>query len=131
MADDRLSLLARVRGLGGALAGLVGTRVDLACVEVEEERLHLAGLLLWSVATLFWLAMGLLAVGAWVVLLAWQQGQAQAGLMALAVLSGLYLLVALVCAGVWRRKRQLKTPLLQATRAELRADAAALLGRAP
>ena len=111
------------RAAATALA-MVETRLELAAVELEEERLHLGRQWLGMALGLFCAGMGLLLGCAWLV---WAAPADQRLL-----LLGLLALAWLVLAGLllWRcRARALARPaLLQATLTELQRDAAALRG---
>jgi len=113
---------APLRALAGAALALGATRLELALTEIEEQRLHLATALLWATLSLFLLGVGTVFAGLLVVLLLWNGPRELAlGLLAL----------GFVCAGglaalVWRHHRRARSPLLGATRDELRQDVAAL-----
>lgn len=101
---------------------LVATRLELAATELEEERLHWAGLALWAALTICLLVVGTVFAGLLLVLLFWNGPRE----LALAVLTAAFLGAGAVSAVTWRRKARAKPPLLGATRAELRLDAAML-----
>lgn len=115
-------LFAPLRAIAGAALALGSTRLDLALTELEEQRLHLAALLLWATVSLFLLGVGTVFAGLLIVLLLWNGPRELAlGLLALG-----FLCAGGIAALAWRQQRHARPPLLGATRAELRQDAAAL-----
>lgn len=108
------------------LVDIVRTRVQLASTELEEERLHLAELLLFATAAFFLLGIGVILATLLVVLLFWDtHGPLVVGLLAVAYLAGG---VGMVLA--WRSKAKRKPALLATTLAELSRDCDALHGDA-
>lgn len=120
-----------VRGaVGRALATAVeigATRLELASVELEEERLRLAELAFAAAGVLFFAFAALTALA--VALVLWCPPESRP--LVLLCVGALAAAVAVVCAWRWRRLRAERRPLLQATIAELQADGAALRGEAP
>lgn len=119
-------------GLFGAarkvLAGLVEigqTRLQLASTELEEELLRLAELLLFAVAALYFLGIGLLLATLLLVLLFWDGPR----VLVLAGVTAFYFAAGVGLALTLRRKARTKPPLLAGTLAELRRDRDALRGR--
>lgn len=123
---------------GGVLRGAVDralstvvdigrTRLELAAVELEEERLRLARLALAATGTLFFAFAALAALTAALVLLC----PADARPLALGLAGLVYALVGAAAGWRWRALSASRPPLLQATLAELRADRAALRGESP
>lgn len=109
----------------GGLLDLGRTRIELAAVELAEERLRIARLLIAAVITLFLLATGLLLAVVWLVL--WCDPAQR-----LAVLGGLAVACALagaLSAWRWQVMAASTPPFLQATLAELARDHAALTDR--
>lgn len=108
------------------LVDIVRTRVQLASTELEEERLHLAELLLFATAAFFLLGIGAILATLLVVLLFWDtHGPLVVGLLAAAYLAGG---AGMVLA--WRSKAKRKPALLATTLAELSRDCDALHGDA-
>lgn len=94
------------------------TRLELAAVELEEERLRLARLWVGATVTLFLLFAGVLLAVAWVVMLCPPEQR----VTALGVLATLFLAAAGAAAWHWRRLAATRPPLLHATLGELRQD---------
>jgi uncharacterized membrane protein YqjE len=116
-------MMASAQALLAGLLDIGTSRLALARVEIEEERLRLAGLLIWACVGLFMLGVGLVLLALLLVLLAWNGPREW-------VLGGLtlaYLLAAAAACWRWRRLSANKPPLLAATLAELKRDQAALM----
>ena len=108
-----------------AVASLVDigrNRLELATVEIEQERLRLAQLWIVSACTLFFSFLAVTLLCAWVVLVTAPSQRPHAA----AALAGLFVLAGLVCGWRWRTLQQQKPRLLKATLDELRADCATL-----
>ncbi|WP_374675659.1 phage holin family protein [Ideonella sp.] len=102
------------------------TRLELATLELEQERLRLARLWLGATVTLFLLFVGVVLAAAWIVLLcppAWQA-------TALGGLTAVFLGAAALAAWRWKAEAERRPPLLHGTLAELHADEKALRGEA-
>ena len=110
------------RHLLGSVVDLGRTRLELATVEIEEERLRLARMMLGAVIALFLLFVAVVLAVAWIVLL-FDAGQRTA---ALGVLCIGFLVAAALAGRHWQRLGRDRPALLQATLEELRQDGAAL-----
>ena len=109
----------------GGLLDLGRTRIELAAVELAEERLRIARLSIAAAVTLFLLGTGLILALTWLVL--WcdpAQRLALLGGQAIACL-----LAAAVAAWRWQAMAASAPPLLQATLAEFARDHEAFAGR--
>jgi len=116
-------------GLGSAaqqvLASLIDigrTRLELATVELEEERLRLARLFVIAAVALFLLFVGVVLAAGCIVLLVEPAHRA----VALGGLSGVFLAAGGGAAWHWQRLSHGKPPLLHATLAELHQDRGSL-----
>jgi uncharacterized membrane protein YqjE len=110
-----------------ALATVVdigATRLELASVELEEERLRLAQLAFAAAGVLFFAFAALTALA--VALVLWCPVESRPAV--LVGVGAVAAAVAAACAWRWRRLQATRRPLLQATIAELQADGAALRG---
>jgi uncharacterized membrane protein YqjE len=102
-------------------------RLELATVELVEERLRLARLAIVAIGTLFFAFASLCAVTAAIVLVLEPADRP----LALGLAAALFGAVAGLGAWRWHHLIATRPPLLQATLAELNADGAALRGHAP
>lgn len=114
LGDAARQVLADVLDIGR-------TRLELATVEIEEERLRLAQLLLGATLTLFLLLVAVLLGSAWLVL--WCPPEHRVAL--LGALAGGFLAASGAVGWRWRQLAHNKPPLLHATLAELQRDRAA------
>jgi uncharacterized membrane protein YqjE len=111
-------LLHTLRILLATLLATVRTRGELLQVELEEERLRIAGIVLFGVAAAFFLALGVLLLSFFLILLFWDTHRVQvAGGLTLA-----YLLIGVVCAQIARARSRAKSKLFAASLAELGKD---------
>jgi len=109
------------RSLRGSLATLLATartRLELLQVELEEEKLRLAGIGVLAIAAVFFLVLAVLVFTFFVILLFWDTHRVMAsGLVALA-----YLILGLCCAAAARARANTKSTLFAASLAQLDAD---------
>lgn len=114
--------------LTALLADIGRVRLQLAAVELEQERMHLAQCWLAAAWTLGLMGLTLLLACGWAVMAA----PAPYRLAVLGGLTAVSALAVLAAALHWHRKASRKPPLLSATLAELQRDAEALrLGGLP
>lgn len=117
-------LRAAARQVLASLIDIGRTRLELATVELEEERLRLARLWIGAVVTLFLLFVGIVMGSVWIVLASPQESR----LAVLGALAAAFLVAAGVAAWRWRRLAASPSPLLQSTLRELRRDEESLSG---
>lgn len=119
-----MSITAAVRRIGANVLDLARTRLELAAIELQEGAHRLFGYLAWAVAAA---VLGLFALGLvilFVLVLFWDTHRlAAVGGMAVLFILGTLFAVMRLRAGLAARP-----PMLPATLAELRKDAAALKG---
>ncbi|WP_027866978.1 phage holin family protein [Massilia alkalitolerans] len=119
-----MSITAAVRRIGADVLDLARTRLELAAIELQEGAQRLFGYLAWAVAAA---VLGLFALGLvilFVLVLFWDTHRlAAVGGMAVLFILGTLFAVMRLRAGLAARP-----PMLPATLAELRKDAAALKG---
>ncbi|ACS87153.1 phage holin family protein [Musicola paradisiaca] len=113
-ASAAIGSLQRILSL---LVGIVETRVRLAVVELEQEKILLIQLLLMVGLTLLLATLGLISL---VALIIWSLDPAWR-LVALGGITAAFLMLALIIGG-WTVVRVRRSTLLQATRNELAAD---------
>lgn len=108
--------------LAATLVDIGQTRLQLAVIELEEERVRLARQWIACTVALFLLGVAIVLACAWLVLVTPPQQQALVlGALALTALAG-----AALAVWRWQRSAARKPPLLHATCGELRRDSAAL-----
>ena len=111
-----------MRGAGEALAGLVGTRLELIGIELREEILYLQRVLILGIVAAFLLGGGLVVAGGLIAAVFWDTYR----LAALGAVAALYVIVAAVCLLRVRSSLQQRALPFDTTVRELEADLAAL-----
>lgn len=113
-------LFGSLRALLATLIGTARTRLELLQVELEEEKLRLAGIGVLAVAAVFFLSLAVLVFTFFVILLFWDTHRVMVtGLVALA-----YLVIGLGCAAAARGRARTKSTLFATSLAQLDADRA-------
>jgi uncharacterized membrane protein YqjE len=113
-----MALVAAAGRIASTLVAMVGTRLELAAVEFQEDARRLLGYLAWSLLAAFLAAGAVMLLALFVILLFWDSYRLQAVAAMAAVLAiGAGLIVMSV-----RSKLNARTPLFAATLAELRND---------
>lgn len=110
--------MGSVKRLASTLISIVSTRLELLANELQEERLHLTQMFLFSLLALFCFGMAVLLLTVFVVVLFWDDHR-------LAVLGGLCILffvLGALMAMLLRNKVQSKSKLFSASLAELAKD---------
>jgi uncharacterized membrane protein YqjE len=116
---------ASLRALGATLLDLVGSRVELAVVELREEGERRKSMLVLALVGALFLALGLLLAAAFVVVLFWEEHR----LLALGGVTLLYLGIAAFAFLKLRQQQLGAPPPFEATLRELAADREMLGGR--
>ena len=119
-----LGLIASLRRALATLLTLVHTRLELAAVELEQQIEHAAGVLLWSIAAIFFGGLSLLVLALTIVIAFWDEHR----LLAASLVTLGLALASLIATLVVRARLRNRPRFLAATAAELRADSAALRG---
>jgi uncharacterized membrane protein YqjE len=113
-----MSFFAAAGRIASTVAAMVGTRLELAAVEFQEDARRLLGYLAWSLLAVFLAAGAILLAALFVILLFWDSYRLQA-------VAGMAILLAagagLIAMSV-RSRLNSQTPLFAATLAELRDD---------
>jgi uncharacterized membrane protein YqjE len=113
-----MAILAAAGRISATLVAMVGTRLELAAVEFQEDARRLLGYLAWSLLAAFLAAGAVMLAALFVILLFWDTYRLQAVAAMAAVLAiGAGLIVMSV-----RSRLNAQTPLFAATLAELRND---------
>lgn len=126
MAENppELGLIASLRRALATLLTLVHTRLELAAVELEQQIEHAAGVLLWSIAAIFFGGLSVLVLALTIVIAFWDEHR----LLAASLVTLGLALASLIATLVVRARLRNRPRFLAATAAELRADSAALRG---
>jgi len=113
-----MALFAAAGRIASTLVAMVGTRLELAAVEFQEDARRLLGYLAWSLLAVFLAAGAVMLAALFVILLFWESYrlQAVAG-MAVLLAAGAGVIVMSV-----RSKLNAQSPLFADTLAELRKD---------
>ena len=123
-AVDEKGTLSSLRSLGATLAELVGTRGELALIELREESQRRQVMTLMAAVAAIFLALGLLLAALFVVVVMWDTHRvAAAGGVTL-----LYLGIGVAVALVLRSRVRASPPPFESTRAEFAKDLESLRG---
>ena len=112
------NLLASAKTFVATLIAIVGTRLEIAAGELEEERLRLSGIVAYAAMVFLFAALGLIFLSLLVVVVFWDEHR-------IAALTGVVIVYALLAAiaGLQLRKRlSQKSRLFSVTVDELRKD---------
>jgi uncharacterized membrane protein YqjE len=112
------NLLASAKTFVATLIAIVGTRLEIAAGELEEERLRLSGIVAYAAMVFLFSALGLIFLSLLVVAVFWDEHR-------IAALSGIvivYALLALVAGLQLRKRLSQKSRLFSVTVEELRKD---------
>jgi len=118
MPEASSSLMESVKRLASTLIGIVSTRLELLANELQEERLHLSKMLLFSLSALFFFGVGILLLTVFIVVLYWDDHRQ----VVLGGLSLLFFVLAGLMAMLVRNMAQTKSKLFSVSIAELAKD---------
>ena len=113
-----MAILAAAGRIVSTLVEMVGTRLELAAVEFQEDARRLLGYLAWSLLAVFLAAGAAMLVALFVIVLFWDSYRLQAVAGMAAVLG----MAALLIVGRVRSGLKAQATPLAATLAELRKD---------
>ncbi|MES2564012.1 MAG: phage holin family protein [Pseudomonadota bacterium] len=116
--SESVGLAASLRRLGGTFCGVLHTRGELFTRELERERLQLTRLLLLAVGALFFVSLGALTLTLFIIVLFWDSHR----LMAIGMLTGVYLMVGIGFGLSARRAAARRARPFAATLAQLKKD---------
>ena len=122
MQEAGAGLMGSVKRLLATLTSIVSTRLELLANELQEERLRLTQMFLFSLIALFCFGMGLLLLTIFVVVLFWDDHR----LAVLGILTVVFFASGSLVVVLLRRKSQEKSKLFSASLAELAKDRAQL-----
>ena len=112
------SLLASAKTFVATLIAIVGTRLEIAAGELEEERLRLTGILAYAALVFLFAALGLIFLSLLVVAVFWDEHR----IAALGVIVVVYVVLAVLAGLQLRRRLSEKSRLFSTTVDELRKD---------
>ena len=118
MAEAGAGLMGSIRQLLSTVTSIASTRLELLANELQEERLRLTQMLLFTLFALFCFGVGILLLTAFIVVLFWDDHR----LAVLGVLSALFFALGILTAMLLRNKAQAKSGLFSASLAELAKD---------
>ena len=118
MSEASSGLMESVKRLASTLISIVSTRLELLANELQEERLHLSKMLLYSLSALFFLGVGILLLTVFIVVLFWDEHR----LVVLGGLSFAFIVLAMLMAMSVRNMAKAKSKLFSASIAELAKD---------
>jgi uncharacterized membrane protein YqjE len=121
-----MAILAAAGRIAATVVAMVGTRLELAAVEFQEDARRLLGAIAWTLVAVFLGASALLFAALFVIVLFWDSARLQAvGGVVVVFGLGAALILLKVRAGM-----KAQAPLFAHTLAELRSDVAYLRGHA-
>lgn len=118
MAEAGAGLMGSIKQLLSTVTSIASTRLELLANELQEERLRLTQMLLFTLFALFCFGVGILLLTAFIVMLFWDDHR----LAALGTLSAIFLALGTLMAIQLRSKAQAKSRLFSASLAELTKD---------
>jgi uncharacterized membrane protein YqjE len=121
----RGGLFDSLKVLAATLLAIAHTRLELLSTELEEERVRLSSMLVWTLAALFCAGLGVVLATLFVVLALWDTHR----LLALGIPAILFLLGAALAWLVVRGKARAKPRLFAASLTELSRDRKELTSR--
>ena len=121
-----MGILAAAGRIAANVVAMIGTRLELAAVEFQEDARRLLGYLAWTMLAVFLAAGAVMLAALFVILLFWDSWRLQAvAAMAILFAAAGGLILMKVRSGLNNQ-----APLFSATLAELRNDVAYLRGHA-
>lgn len=118
MAEAGAGLMGSIKQLLSTVTSIASTRLELLANELQEERLRLTQMLLFTLFALFCFGVGILLLTAFIVVLFWDDHR----LAALGTLSAIFLALGTLVTIRLRSKAQARSRLFSASLAELTKD---------
>lgn len=125
MLEAGSNLMGSIKRLLSTLTSVASTRLELLANELQEERLHLTQLLVFTLLTLFCFGIGVLLLTAFIVMLFWDEHR----LAVLATLSLVFFSLGILTTLILRSKMETKSKLFSVSLAELDKDREHLCSR--
>ena len=123
-AAPETGLFASLRRTLATLIELGRTRLELVSVEIEEQIEFAAGVLLWSIAAIFFGSLAVLVLALTVVIAFWDTHR----LLVAGLVTGGFAAIAVIAVLLVRARIANRPRLLAATLGELKRDASSLEG---
>ena len=117
-ADQRRGLFDSLKTLASTFLAIGRTRLELLSTELEEERLRLSSMLLWTLIALFCAGIGIIMITAFFVVLLWDSNR----LLALGIPASLFLLGSVISWRIVIIKARTKPRLFSSSIIELSKD---------
>ena len=118
VSGRQIGLLGSLKTLAATLLGIGCTRLELLSSEIEEQRVWLSSILLWTLISLFCAAVGIVLVTTFLVVIFWDTYR----LLTLFILAFVFLLGAIFSWQVALGKTRAKPKLFSTSLAELSKD---------
>jgi uncharacterized membrane protein YqjE len=115
------SLFNSLRSFGAVMLATLCTRFDLATLELEEQAIFAAQLILAGIVSILCLATAFFFLMVLIIVIFWAEK-----VLCVAIITGVYLLGALIFGLIARNMLEHRPKLLEHTLAELRKDAEGL-----
>jgi uncharacterized membrane protein YqjE len=111
------SLFNSLRSFGAVLLATLCTRFDLATLELEEQAIFAAQLILAGIVSILCLATAFFFLMVLIIVIFWAEN-----ILCVAIITGVYLLGAIISGLIMRNMLEHRPKLLEHTLAELRKD---------
>ena len=111
-------LLASAKTFVATLIAIIGTRLEIAAGELEEERLRLTGIMAYAALAFLFAQLGLIFLSLLVVAAFWDEHR----IAALSVIVVIYILLTVLAGAQLRKRLSEKSRLFSTTVDELRKD---------
>jgi uncharacterized membrane protein YqjE len=116
--SPRKGLLESLQALVASLVATAHTRLDLLAYDLDEDRAHFFSLLVFVLAALFFLGVGVVMTSILLVVLFWDTHR----LVVLSLLIGFFLTASAIASFIALRKAKSKPKLFAASMSELLKD---------
>ena len=116
------NLFSSIKNLAATGASIAQTRLELLSIDVQIARNKFIGLLVMIVCALFFLFFGLVMLALLIVIYSWESDR----LTAVSLLTGAFLFIGLILAGLITQSLRTMPKLFEASIAELAKDREAL-----
>lgn len=118
VSGQQTGLMGSLKTLAATLVGIGCTRLELLSSEIEEQRVWLSSMLLWTLISLFCAAVGIVLVAILLVVVFWDTYR----LLTLFILVFVFVLGAIISSQVALGKARAKPKLFSTSLAELSKD---------